>query len=198
MQKYPQAFEELLHYLRKMPGVGRKTAEKFAFHILQWQKSDLSRFSSSLEKVRSTLRPCTKCGALQEETCLFCSDSSREKHTLCIVASARDIFLVEESRAFRGQYHAIEKLLSPIEGIDESFLRLEALTQRMQSEPIQEVIFALESTVEGDATTLFLKEFLERFSVTTSRLALGIPMGLSLEYTDGGTLAQAVTQRRSF
>ncbi|MEL7431058.1 MAG: recombination mediator RecR [Chlamydiota bacterium] len=196
MQKYPLFLEKLLRYLQKMPGVGRKTAERFAFEMTQWEKAELANFAQVVSDVTTSLSFCSDCGALQETTCPFCSGKNRDPHRLCVVASPRDVFFIEESGSFHGYYHVIERLLSPLEGVDARYLRLEALERRLTNTPIQEVIFAIESTVEGDATTLFLKQHLQKFSVTTSRLAMGIPLGLRLEYADGGTLARALSQRQ--
>ncbi len=196
MLKYPQPIEELIRYLRKFPSVGRKTAERFAFHLIGWAKEDAQNIARCIEKLPQSLQLCKDCAALIETTCPFCTDKTRDRSQLCIVASPRDIFLIEESRSFKGLYHTVDKLLSPIDGIDPSYLRLEALERRLRQKEVKEVIFALDTTIEGDATALYLKDFVERFSITTSRLAFGIPLGSSLEYTDEGTLARALSSRQ--
>lgn len=195
MQAYPKALEKTIQFFRKLPGVGKKTAERFAFEMLSWNHAEIENFSRTILNTKTELSFCKTCGALQEHSCSFCLAKNRDRSTLCIVSSPRDIFFIEESGSFKGQYHVVNQLLSPIDGIDPSHLRLETLENRIKKESIQEVIFALEATVEGDATALFLKNHLKNFSLKTTRLAMGIALGSSLEYTDGGTLARALSER---
>lgn len=198
MMRYPESLEMLIQFLKKMPGVGRKTAERFAFHLLLWPQNHLLEFGEALQNIHSKMHFCEECGSLIESTpCFFCDPTRRETHILCVVGSVKDVFLIEQTREFRGLYHVLGGLLSPITGQNPSLLRIEELKKRLQKHSVKEVVLALDSTLEGDITSLFLKKELESPSLTTSRLALGLPMGTSLDYIDGGTLARALAGRRS-
>ncbi|HXF29187.1 MAG TPA: recombination mediator RecR [Chlamydiales bacterium] len=198
--KYPRVLEQLIRLMQKLPGVGRKTAERYAFDlVLSWQPDELSQLSHLLIQAKAEIRRCNVCGALTDEVdCLFCSDTTRTKDVLCIVSSPREIFHMEATREFRGLYHVLGGLLSPLDGRGEEVLELPRLTARLENQNIKEIVLALDSTLEGDTTALYLKRALESYPVQVSRLAFGIPVGSSLEYVDGGTLARAFMGRASF
>ncbi len=196
MEKFPQKLQTLIQYLKKLPGVGAKTAERFAFHFLNWEDNDLEGFSKTLFELKKNIQKCEECGALKETLCPFCSDSLRDQNTLCIVASPRDIFLLEETKSFKGIYHLLPCLLSPIDGKSAEDLNLDHLKRRIQTFGVKEVIIALDSTLEGDTTSLYLNKFVDNLCVKTSRLAFGLPVGSPLEYIDEGTLARALIGRQ--
>ena len=198
--RYPLAIEKLMRLLNKLPGVGRRTAERYAFDfLLGWKDEELCDLQSLLQELKTTITQCSLCGALTDSgSSPFCTDQSRRQDLLCIVGSAREVYALESTREFRGLYHVLGGLLSPLDGRGEEVLELGKITSRIESSEIKEVILALDSTLEGDTTSLFLKQHLEPFTVKVSRLAFGIPVGSSLEYVDGGTLARSFLGRASF
>lgn len=197
--RYPDHLEKLIQILKKLPGVGHKSAERFAFHMLDWPKNHLLEMGQTIIDVKEKLQCCKTCGCLLEkDPCRFCDKEKRENHIICIVASIKDVFLIEQTGEYRGHYHVLGGLLSPISGFAPESLRLPAFKQRLKDLPISEVVLALDATLEGDATALFLKKELESNQVSTSRLALGLPMGSALDYIDEGTLARAFAGRRSW
>lgn len=199
MNKYPKDLSNLIHYLKKLPGVGKKTAERFAFQIISWQEREQQRFSELLSRVHETIVPCSVCGCLmQQPPCAFCGDASRNPHTICIVASPKDVFAFEETRAYEGLYHVLGGLLSPIDGIGPEKLQIHRLSERVKNLPVQEMVLAFDSTIEGDATALYLKKIFQSDSMKISRLALGLPMGSSLDYIDESTLSRAFFGRQAF
>jgi len=199
MSQYPSELLTLISYLKKLPGVGTKTAERFAFYLLEWSKEDLTKFSDKLATLKEKISPCTTCGCLMDSShCGFCDGGKRSPTTLCLVSSPRDVYAIEETRAFKGLYHVLGGLLSPLEGRSIAGEVLEKLHRRLEENPIEEVIIALDSTLEGDATALFIKKKLDEWGMSTTRLAFGLPMGSSLDFVDYGTLEKAFTGRRVF
>ncbi len=194
--QYPASLVRLFSLLHKLPGVGRRSAQRYAFDfLLHWEQSEIKELQQALEDL-THIDMCAICGCLCEfEKCLFCSNEKRKNEQLCVVASAKEVFTIEQTREFFGMYHVLSGLLSPIDGQGVEQLGLEKLFSRLEQGTIKEVILALDSSLEGDATSLFLKEELSRFPITVSRLAFGIPVGSSLEYVDGGTLARAFSAR---
>jgi recombination protein RecR len=199
IMNYPTELNHLIAFLRKLPGVGAKTAERFAFQLLSWKSTEHHELSSLLATLKERITSCSECHALMsKEKCSFCDLDKRDPHLLCIVASSKDVFAIEETRSYQGLYHVIGGLLSPIEGRTADHLMIHQLKNRLDKLPIKEVILALDSTLEGDTTALYLKQQLSQWGVTVSRLAFGLPMGSSLDYVDGGTLSRAFTGRQQF
>ncbi len=193
--KYPDHLNLLIDLFKKFPGVGTKSAERFAFELINWSDENLKQMSETIRNTKTNLTHCTSCGSLVKDDCLFCK---RTGTTLCVVATARDIFLIEETRTYQGLYHVLGTLLSPIHGLVPSKSIIDKLKQRITDLSINEIIIALDSTLEGDATALYLKKELAPLAVALSRLALGIPMGSSLDYIDGGTLTRAFEGRLAY
>jgi recombination protein RecR len=199
MSQYPTEILTLISYLKKLPGVGRKTAERFAFYLLDWKNDDLKKFSTQLATFKEKVTPCETCGCLKDgATCTFCISKTRDTTLLCLVSSPRDVYAIEETHAFKGLYHVIGGLLSPLEGRSIDDATLQRLYKRLETNEIKEVIIALDSTLEGDATALFLKQKLGHLGVSATRLAFGLPMGSSLDFVDYGTLEKAFTGRHTF
>jgi len=199
MAKYPDPLVQLIGFLKKLPGVGSKTAERYAFHLLGWQDGELGPFAHTLKDLKANIQHCSECGCLTSlETCEFCDTRKRDASLLCVIASAKDVYALEETRAFRGFYHVLGGLLSPLDGRAPHHLSLQKLQERITRHLIREVVIALDSTIEGDATSLYLKEQLASFTIKVSRLAFGLPMGSPLEYADGGTLSRALSGRQQF
>jgi recombination protein RecR len=193
MTRYPTPLEILINELKKLPGVGRKTAERYAFHLLNLPSSDLQYFGEQISHFKSRIQTCSTCGALHDNTCTFCTDPNRNQSILCIVSSPKEIYFMEETGYFKGLYHVLGTLISPLEGKMPDQIDLDAIKARTQN--TTELVIALDSTLEGDATSLYLKEELARPDLIITRLALGIPLGSSLDYVDGGTLARALLNR---
>lgn len=197
--QYPSHLLKLIEVLKKFPGVGNKSAERFAFHLLTWSEEQLQEVGEIISTTKDRLAHCNSCGCLIDGTsCSFCDLSRRDSRQLCIVATPREVFSIESTREYRGLFHVLGGLLSPLHQRGPEKLSLSKLKERIKSLGIQEIVIALDSTLEGDATSLFLREELADFSIQISRLAFGLPMGSSLEYVDGGTLARAFTARNSF
>lgn len=196
--RYPDHLLKLISVLKKFPGVGTKTAERFAFHLLDWPEEKLEEMALTIKDINKNLNNCAECGALIEQKCGICGDKGRNRELLCITASSKDIFLIEETREYRGLYHVLGALFSPIHGEAPHARTLEKLKTRIGELGVKEIIIALDSTLEGDATALYLKRELAPFPVAVSRLALGLPMGSSLDFIDGGTLARALAGRHAY
>jgi recombination protein RecR len=197
--KYPQHLLKLIDVLRRLPGVGNKSAERFAFQMLQWNQNHLEEMAAIIKEINTKLKHCENCGSLQgEEECRFCTDTRKSYKSICIIASPRDVFAIDETGEFKGLYHVLGGLLSPLEGLGPEKLNLQQLKQRIQEYQIKEVVIALDSTLEGDATSLYIKQELNSLGLNISRLAFGLPMGSSLDYVDGGTLARAFMGRNRF
>ncbi len=195
-QKYPHTLQRLIAHLRKLPSVGTRTAERFAFDLLKWNNPALSELAQLLIQLPSKIIHCTTCGCLTEEgTCPFCA-SSRDSASLCVLGSPRDVYAIEETRSFKGLYHIVEHLISPLDGRLASTLRVDRIIDRIQTHRTKEVILAFDSTLEGDATALFLKQQLTPLSISITRLAFGLPIGSNLEYIDTSTLARALSGRQ--
>jgi recombination protein RecR len=196
---YPKDLLKLISYLKKLSGVGSKTAQRFAFELLKWQESELKDLSEVFKDLKKNIVYCDTCGCLiSEDTCYFCSSSFRDPSKICIVSNFKEVFLIENTKTYSGLYHIIDTLISPIDDKEIDLKNIEKLKKRIRINNIKEVIIALDSTIEGDATSLFLKEELKEFSINISRLAFGLPMGTSLDYIDGGTLTQALIGRQTY
>lgn len=196
VQRFPEDLLKLISYLKKWPGVGTRTAERFAFELLSWDPTELKTLGNTLAYLKEKVVPCPTCGCLKDlESCKFCSN--RDTSSLCILASARDAYAIEETGQFRGLYHVIEHLLSPLDGRHTHTLRLDRIENRIVENQVREVIIAFDSTLEGDTTALYLKNHLCHPNLSISRLAFGLPVGSSLEYIDGGTLARSFAGRQS-
>ena len=197
--KYPLHLLKLIDVLRRLPGVGSKSAERYAFEIIRWQESRLMEMSKVIEEIPQQLSHCHHCGCLIDaHHCQFCLPSNQKARSLCIVATARDVFAIASTNEYKGLYHVLGTLLSPMNGIGPDSLNIDKLMERIRAHQVEEIVIALDSTLEGDATSLYLKKVLEAANVQISRLAFGLPMGSSLDYVDGGTLARALSARATY
>ena len=186
----------LIAALKQLPGVGEKTAVRYAFHILNADQEDIRELMGSIKRVREELRLCSSCFNLTDiDPCAICSDPKRESRKLCIVETPLDLMSVEKSGRFRGMYHVIHGLLSPLEAIGPDDIRLKDLIDRVESGGIEEIILALNPTIEGEATANYLAERIRSKNVKVSRIACGIPIGGSLEYADPLTMSRALENR---
>lgn len=199
MIKYPKNILTLIAFLKKLPGVGNKTAERFSFDLLKWKQNDLETFGALIATILKNLKKCSICGSLvEDDSCPFCNMAKRDSSVICITASPKDLFLIEETGSYSGLYHVLDNLISPIDGFNIDDSNIKKLEERIEKLQIKEVIIALDSTLEGDATALFIKTKLKNLNLKISRLAFGLPIGSSLEYIDGGTLAKAFMGRQKF
>lgn len=197
--RYPSHLLKLIDVLKKLPGVGTKSAERFAFHLLNANPKELHEMSSTIGNIPCELKLCDECGCLRDlEACQFCDEKKESAGVLCIISSPKDAYSIETTGEFKGLYHVLGRLISPIDGVLPQHLPIEKLKQRLKKHQIKEVLIALDSTLEGDATALYLKEELKSLAIPVSRLAFGLPMGSSLDYVDGGTLARAISARSGF
>ncbi|MDR3624814.1 MAG: recombination mediator RecR [Chlamydiales bacterium] len=197
--KYPLHLQKLMNVIRKLPGVGSKTAERYVFHMLSWQEGELKEMSKLVGDLFLHLGSCSVCGTLMDKTeCNFCKDESRNQSVIAVVASQKQVYALEETGTYDGLYHVMGGVFSPLDGMKPEALTLEKLKSRVAGDNIKEIIIAFDATLESDATALFIKDQLREFSVKISRLGYGIPVGSSLEYLDGGTLAQSLKNRSYF
>lgn len=197
MQHYPKPLIQLIESLKTLPGIGTRSAERFAFHLLSRTEEEVEQVARSIAHCKKKIPLCQKCGTYtDQEDCLFCRDPNRNQSTLCIVAYPKDVFAIEQTQAFNGLYHVLGSLLSPMDGKGPETLQLPLLIARMGQFPIEEIIIAIDSTVEGDATALYLHQELNTTGVTLSRVAFGLPLGSAFEYVDPGTLASALHGRK--
>lgn len=191
---YPEAFNKTIEELEKLPGVGHKTALRYAFRLLKMSKEELDEFSRAIE-VLSSIRQCSVCGFLSdEEECLFCKDETRDHSKIMIVETSQDAVAIEKTGSYRGLYHVLGSLISSSKGVFPEDIKFDKLLNRADS--VQEIIIALSSTMDGEMTSLYISKLLETKGVKVTRLASGLPMGSSLDYADDLTLIQALTNRK--
>lgn len=192
-----QSLESLVAELKKLPGVGAKSAIRIAFHILRAPREEVEAFARALEAVKERVRLCSVCGNYTEdETCEICLDARRDDAVICVVEQPSDIYLLEATAALRGRYHVLHGALSPVEGIRPESLRIAELVDRCRRGAVKEVVVATNPTVEGDATAYYIAESLRELPVEVSRIARGIPVGGELEFADQLTLTRALNGRR--
>jgi recombination protein RecR len=191
------AIEELISEFARLPGIGRKTAQRLTFHLLQQPPEQVERLASVLASVSARVRPCEECGNLTEEQpCSICRDPRRDRGLVCVVEEPSTVGVVDRSTDFRGQYHVLGGRLSPLDGVGPESLRLDRLVQRVKDGGIREVILATNPSMEGEVTATYIQQLLMGMNVRVTRLARGLPMGGDLEYVDGVTLAHALVARQ--
>lgn len=191
------AIDELIAELARLPGIGRKTAQRLTFHLLQQPLDSVGRLASALVAVAERVRPCRECGNLTEEQpCAICADPRRDGTLLCVVEDASAVSLVDRATEFRGRYHVLGGRLSPLDGVGPESLRLDRLVNRVRDGGVREVILATNPSMEGEVTATYIQQLLAGQPVRVTRLARGLPMGGDLEYVDGVTLAHALVARQ--
>jgi len=193
----PVALEELIQALRCLPGVGPKSAQRMAYHLLQRDQKGAQRLSRSLEEALARIRHCVRCNTFTEaELCALCASPRRDASLLCVVESPGDLLMMEQSQSYSGLYFVLMGRLSPLDGIGPDEIHLDRLVKRATDGAVREVIFATNFTAEGEATAHYIGELLAGKGLKLSRIARGLPVGGELEHVDAGTLAQAVLERR--
>ena len=196
MQSLPDSANRLIDEFSRLPGIGRKTAQRLAFHLLNSEKETVYSLSDALKDIKIKVQDCSLChGITEDDPCKICNDVKRDDRLLCIVENAYDIFIFEKTNSFRGKYHVMGGALSPLDGIGPDNLNVDSLVRRLQ--PGMEIILATNPSVEGETTALYLAKVLAEKDVTVSRLARGIPVGGDLEYVDEATLIRAMEGRTS-
>ena len=194
---YDGIVQDLIDELGRLPGIGPKSAQRIAFHILQTESFDVSRLAEILKTVKEKVRFCDICGNVTEQvTCTICRDPRRSAATICVVEEAKDVVAVERTREFKGLYHVLGGAISPIDGIGPDDLRIRQLMQRLADGSVTEVIIATDPNLEGEATATYLSRLLMHLDLRVTRLASGLPVGGDLEYADEVPLGRAVEGRR--
>ena len=194
---YEGAVQDLIDELGRLPGVGPKSAQRIAFHLLAADDDDVRRLVNALTEVKARVRFCAECGNVAEaELCRVCRDPRRDGHVLCVVEESKDVVAIERTREFRGKYHVLGGAISPIEGVGPDDLRVKELMTRLASGEVNEIIIATDPNLEGEATATYLARLLKPMGLRVTRLASGLPVGGDLEYADEVTLGRAFEGRR--
>ncbi|MBE6124171.1 MAG: recombination protein RecR [Erysipelotrichaceae bacterium] len=192
----PVSFENVIDALKKLPGIGRKSAEKLAFQLLELDKESQEKLVSSLTDMMKNIKICEKCGMISEEQfCKICNDATRDKSKICVVENIKDVFALERTKEYDGLYHVLGGVISPNKGIMPEDLNIKTLEERITSET-KEIILANSTGLEGETTSLFLNKLLSKYDLTITRLGYGIPMGAQLDYADEFTLIKALESRK--
>ena len=196
MKYLSQKHEKLVESLRKLPGIGRKTALRLAFYILKEPKEGVFELARAIKEAKEGVKFCSICGNITEEDiCEVCTDTSRDKTTLCVVEEPMDLYSLEKADFYNGVYHILGGALSPLDGIGPDNLRIKELIERVKNEKIQEIIIATNPDTEGEATALYIAKILKSNNVKITRIATGVPMGSNIDYTDSITLSKAFKSR---
>jgi recombination protein RecR len=194
---YEGAVQDLIDELGRLPGVGPKSAQRIAFHLLAAESADVERLASTLVRVKNEVRFCTICGNVAEsEQCRICTDPRRDASVICVVEEPKDVVAVERTREFRGRYHVLGGAISPIDGVGPDDLRIRELLARLRDGTVTELILATDPNLEGEATATYLARMVGPMGLTVTRLASGLPVGGDLEYADEVTLGRAFSGRR--
>ena len=195
---YEGIVQDLIDELGRLPGVGPKSAQRIAFHILQTESFDVTKLANTLLEVRDKVKFCDQCGNVSEEiTCGICRDPRRDPTFICVVEEAKDVVAIERTREFKGLYHVLGGAISPIDGIGPEQLRIRELMTRLADGTVTEVIIATDPNLEGEATATYLSRLLQTLEIKVTRLASGLPVGGDLEYADEVTLGRAFEGRRT-
>jgi len=188
--------EKLVESLRKLPGIGRKTALRLAFYLLKESKEEVLELAEAIKQAKESIQFCSICGNITEEKiCEVCADSTRDRSTLCVVEEPMDLYSLEKADFYNGIYHILGGALSPLDGISPEDLRMKNLVERVEKGGIQEIIVATNPDTEGEATALYIAKILEAYNVRITRIATGVPMGSNIDYADEITLSKAFKSR---
>ena len=196
---YPPPVARLIDELKKLPGIGPKSAQRIAFHLLRCPREDAVRLGTAVGSLLDGIRTCSLCNAITDrEVCATCSDPARTDRIVCVVEEPHDLLSVEKTRDFRGRYHVLHGALSPLQGVGPDELKIEGLLERIRKGGVEEVILATSPTVEGEATAVYLVRILKPLGVRVTRIAMGVPVGSDLEWADEVTMAKALEGRREY
>lgn len=197
MDYYALPIANLIEQLSKLPGIGRKTAQRLSFYILEMDPLEAEKLAVAITDAKEKVHYCSVCCNLTDgDPCHICRDDKRDKSTICVVEGAKDIIAMEKTREFKGLYHVLHGTISPMENIGPNEIRIKELLNRLSNEEVKEIILAINPTVEGEATALYIAKLLKPLGIKTTRIAHGIPVGGDLEYFDEITLSRAMENRR--
>ncbi len=197
MTAYGETIEKLMTEFGKLPGIGKRSAERLAFHILKSSDKDALALATAITDVKANIRPCKRCFNLAEdELCVICANSSRHHEMICVVEQPKDLISLESTGTYHGAYHVLMGHIAPLDGIDAEDLTIDALIERVRAGAVSEVILATNPTIAGDATSLYIVEWLKEFDVKVTRLARGLPSGGQIEYANKTILSDAINERR--
>ena len=198
MKQYPRPLNKLINELSKLPGIGGKTAQRLAFHILSLTDREAENLADAIRTAKTSLRYCSVCGNLtDQEKCLICSDPSRDQSVICVVETPQDVMAMERIREYKGLYHVLHGAISPAEGIGPNDINLKSLITRLQGDnQVEEIIIATNPNIQGEATAMYISRLLKPAGIKVTRIAHGIPVGGDLEYADEVTLLKAIEGRR--
>jgi recombination protein RecR len=197
--EYPAPLARLIEELRQLPGIGPKSAQRIAFHLLRGTAEDARRLSAAVGELLVGIRLCSRCHAVSDqELCAICADAARADRQICVVEEPSDLLSVERTRDYKGRYHVLHGALSPLQGVGPDELRIQGLVDRIRAGGVEEVILATSPTVEGEATAVYLARLLKPLGVRVTRIAMGVPVGSELEWADEVTIAKALEGRREY
>ncbi|MBO7673004.1 recombination protein RecR [bacterium] len=194
---YPKAIASLIECFQKFPAIGPKSAQRMAFYLLRMPQSEVEKFAKTMLDVKQNIKTCEICFNISSTSpCEICSSASRDRSVICVVAETKDLIAIEKTNEYKGLYHVLQGLISPMDSIGADDIRIKELLNRLVNEEVKEVILALSPSVEGEATSLYLTKLIKPFNIKVSRIAFGIPIGSDIEYADEITLARAIEGRR--
>ena len=193
----PEPLSRLIEQLQKLPGIGAKSAQRLAFHVLKNPRDDAERLCEAIRDVKEQVTYCSTCNNITAiDPCVFCAGGSRDQRVICVVEEPQNVMVVEKTREYRGLYHVLMGVLSPLHGVGPDDLKIKGLLERVGAGGVDEVILATSPTVEGEATALYLARLLKSLEVRVTRIAMGVPVGSDLEYADEATMTRAMEGRR--
>ena len=193
---YPKAIAALIEQFQKFPSVGPKSAQRMAFYLLRMPAADVENFAKAIIEAKHNTQTCDVCFNLSSTSpCEICSSTQRDKSVICVVSETKDLIAIEKTNEYKGLYHVLQGLISPIDGIGAEDIRIKELLNRLTNEEVKEIILALSPSVEGEATSLYLTRLIKPFGIKVSRIAFGLPVGADLEYADEMTIAKAIEGR---
>ena len=194
---YPNSLKNLIESFKILPGIGEKTAERLAFFLINEDEEKNNFFADSIIQAKKNIKKCSVCNGLTDnDICGICSDEMRNKQVLCVVEDPKSIFLFEKIGTYNGDYHVLDGLISPLDGVDPDDIGIEKLVKRIQSSNYKEVIIAVKPSIEGETTALYIKKIIEGMKIKVTRIASGIPIGTDIEYIDSMTLERALIDRK--
>lgn len=195
---YPSSLEQLVDSFKYLPGIGEKTAERLAFAVMEMDEERVSQFSDSLMKVKENIHRCPICNGLTDkDKCSICGDNLRDNSVLCVVEDPKSVFLFEKLGLYKGKYHVLKGLISPMDGVNPEDIELEKLIERVKKDSFKEIILAFKPSFEGEATSLYIKRILGDMNLSITKIASGIPVGADMEYIDAMTLERALMDRKN-
>ncbi len=194
---YPKSIAALIEHFQKFPSIGPKSAQRMAFYLLRMPMSEVQKFAQAMIEAKENTRACEICFNISTESpCEICTSSKRDRSVICVVGETKDLIAIEKTNEYKGLYHVLQGLISPLDGIGADDIRIKELLNRLTADEVQEIILALPPSVEGEATSLYLTKLVKPFGIKVSRIAFGLPVGADLEYADEITLARAIEGRR--